>query len=367
MKIAVITDQHFGVRNCDDVFYNYQMKFYDEIFFPYLKNNNITTVFNCGDITDRRKYISYKTLNRLRLNYIYKLRDMGVTQHNIIGNHDTTYKNTNKINSMDELFSGVENFKTYSDPTEVEFDGLKMLFLPWICEDNAKQSYELIDTTDAKIVFGHLEICGFEMYRGSVMHEGSDASTFSKFDVVYSGHYHHKSSRGNIHYLGAPCEYTWSDYADDRGFHVFDTDTKTIEYIKNPFRIFHKISYDDSAFTSTEQKVNLISKFSSAVEKYNGCHVKVVVAKKTDMALFEEFVDKLYKANPADVSIVEPMYETVSYDDVNSVDILSQDTLSILTSAVDGVSLLDDDEKKDLQAFIGVLYSDALQAKIETG
>lgn len=366
MKIAIVTDQHAGVRSDADEFYHYQMRFYNEVFFPYLEENNIKTLINCGDFTDRRKYINFKTLNRFRNDYIYRLRDMGVTQHNIIGNHDTFFKNTNKVNSMQELFSNVENFHIYPEPTEVEFDGVKMVFMPWICDDNHESAMDMMANTQAKILFGHLEISGFEMYRGAFMHEGKDASLFKKFDAVYSGHYHHKSSRDNIHYLGAPCEYTWSDYADDRGFHVFDTDTLTMEYIKNPFRIFHKISYDDSKFTNPEQKSNLISKFSGAVQKYKDCHVKVLVTKKTDMVLFEEFIDKLYKVNPADVSIVEAVHEVVADED-KSMELLSQDTLSILVGAVDAVTILDDDEKKELQSFMGELYAEALQLKIETG
>lgn len=356
----------FGCRSDADEFYHYQMRFYNDIFFPYLEANNIKTLINCGDFTDRRKYINFNTLHRFRNDYIYKLRDMGVHQHNIIGNHDTFFKNSNKVNSMTELFSGVDNFHIYPDPTEVEFDGVKMLFLPWMCDDNVTESMEMIDNTTAKIVFGHLEIRNFEMYRGTPMHEGFDESLYSKFEAVYSGHYHHKSSRNNIHYLGAPCEYTWSDYADDRGFHVFDTDTCTMEYIKNPYRIFHKISYDDSTLTIPEQKVNLISKFSGAVQKYKDCHVKVLVTKKTDLILFEEFIDKLYKVNPADVSIVESVHENITEDDV-SVEILSQDTLSILTGAVDSVTILDDEEKENLRAFMNELYVEALQAKLETG
>ena len=364
MKIAVITDQHIGVRSDSDDFYEYQMRFYNDMFFPYLEEHNIKTLINCGDFTDRRKYINFRTLHRFRNEYIYRLRDMGVTQHNIIGNHDTFFKDTNTVNSMQELFSGVENFHIYPDPTDVEIGGIKLLFMPWICSGNQELAMDSIANTEAKIVFGHLEIRDFEMYRGSVMHDGISESIFSKFDAVYSGHYHHRSSRGNIHYLGAPCEYTWSDYADDRGFHVFDTDTLQMEYVRNPYRMFHKISYDDSGLTDAAQKSKLIDKFSAATQKYSGCHVKVVVAKKNDMMLFEEFVDKLYKANPADVSIIESVHEVVDATEIN-IEIMAQDTLSILSGSVDTLTILDDMERKNLKVLMGDLYTEALQARIE--
>jgi DNA repair exonuclease SbcCD nuclease subunit len=97
-----------------------------------------------------------------------------------------------------------------------------------------KTPLQLISSTDATVAFGHLEISGFAMYRGTVAHDGTDPDVFSKFDMVCTGHYHTKSNAGNIHYLGAPCEYTWSDFNDPRGFHIFDTETRELTFVQNP-------------------------------------------------------------------------------------------------------------------------------------
>lgn len=359
MKVAIITDQHMGVRNDSEDVYYCQMKFYDGIFFPYLQENKITTVINCGDFMDRRKYVNYKTLYNVRKDYISRLSSAGVTVHNIIGNHDCYHKNTNEVNSIQELFSNIENFHIYPEPTEVVIDGVKLLFMPWICQDNTQQCLDVIEKTDAKIVFGHLELMGFEMYRGQVMHEGIDSKIFSKFDAVYTGHYHHKSSKKNIHYLGAPCEYTWADYADDRGFHVFDTETLQMEYVRNPYRMFHKINYDDTKLTDEKTKRKMVEKFESICDKYKGCYVKVLVEKKNDAVLFEEFMDRLYKSNPFDITIIDGYQEFVSEEDVDT-NTMSQDTLSILTTTIDNNTILDETEKNRLRVLMGKLYHDAL-------
>ena len=46
-------------------------------------------------------------------------------------------------------------------------------------------------------------------------------------------------------------EFTWSDYGDPKGFHIFDTDTKMTK-IKNPIRMFEKVFYDDTKLTQEE-------------------------------------------------------------------------------------------------------------------
>jgi DNA repair exonuclease SbcCD nuclease subunit len=208
--------------------------------------------------------------------------------HIIIGNHDTFYKNTNSVNALEELYwlNNNERFKWYDKATEVEFDNCKILFLPWICSENKEETMQLISSTDATVAFGHLEISGFAMYRGSVAHDGQDPNDFSKFDVVCSGHFHTRSSSGNIHYLGAPCEYTWSDFNDPRGFHVFDTETRKLTFIQNPISMFKKIFYDDEDMALEE-----IMEFDT--DSYKDTIVKVVVKEKTNPYWFDCFIEKL--------------------------------------------------------------------------
>ena len=43
MKIAIITDQHFGARKNSKLFHDYFLKFYNDVFFPTLESEGITS------------------------------------------------------------------------------------------------------------------------------------------------------------------------------------------------------------------------------------------------------------------------------------------------------------------------------------
>ena len=330
MKIALITDTHFGARNDSEVFNNYFFKFYDNVFFPYLKEHNIKHCIHLGDITDRRKFINFKTLDKFRHDFVYKLGRYDVDTHVIIGNHDTYYKNTNEINSMNTLFTSFDGKYEpyiYTKATEVDFDGCKMLFLPWICDDNRDETMQMIKDTDAQIVMGHLEVKGFTMYKGFTNFDhGLDRQTFDKIDCVYTGHFHHKSTQGNITYLGNPYQITWSDYGDKRGFHIFDTETREIEFIENPYSIFAKLNYDDREKNYEDFDVS----------EYKDKHVKVVVLNKINNVQFDKLIDKLYAVGVAELTIIEDFtdFDATFVDDKN---LKLDDTLSLLHTYVDEV------------------------------
>ena len=351
MKIALITDTHWGARGDSLTFLRFFKKFYNNVFFPYLEEHNIKTCIHLGDVVDRRKFINFKILNDLRVNFIDRLWKMGVDTHIIIGNHDTFHKNTNDINSVEEIFTTAEGLVEpwmYSSPKEVDFDGLGIVMMPWINEDNYGECMKMIQNTQCQILMGHLEIQGFEQYFGSWNNIGLEARIFNKFDMVMSGHFHHKSDNGTVFYLGNPYEITWSDYKDPRGFHIFDTETRKLEFIHNPYRMFHKVFYDDSEET-----------FESLTEKdysvYEDTYVKLVVEKKTNPFRFDTVMDKLYSVNVADLVVVENFTDF----DIGDDEIIdeAQDTLTILSKYVDTLNV---ENKKELDDLMRSLYTEAL-------
>ena len=355
MKIAKITDIHFGVRGDNQTFYEHFKRFYHELFFPYLDEHKIDTVFMLGDTFDRRKYTNHVTLDFAKKVYFDELARRNIEVHMIIGNHDTAYKNTNKVNSPELFLSEYNNITMYSSPKTIELsDGSQLAMLPWICPDNFEECMQFIEDIPAQILFGHLELAGFEMYRGAVIDHGFDYQLFKKFEQVYSGHYHHRSTKGNITYLGAPYEMNWHDYNDPRGFHIFDTQTRESTHIQNPFTLFHKIRYNDKDRSMTEV---LDFDFS----KVKGGYIKVIVEEKSQPYWFDLFIEKLQQAEPHDVQIVESsllLEDTTSDQLVNE----AEDTLTIINKYLS--QNLSSDTQEDtaisLEKLMSELYTEAL-------
>lgn len=345
MRIVLITDTHWGIRGDSEFFHDASKKFLDETFFPYLKEHKIDTVIHGGDLVDRRKYINFNTLKRLKEDFLNPLSQLCPNIHIIIGNHDTYFKNTNSVNSVRELVDKRYNIKYYESTEEVLFDGLKILFVPWICSENREETFAKIRETDAQICIGHLELAGFQMYKGNVSHHGDDPTIFNKFDLVFSGHFHHRSNDGHIFYLGTHGEFTWADYNDPRGFHCFDTETRELTFIENPYKIFNKLVYDDLN--------NEIDDNSNCANKI----IKIVVKNKNDVYLFDKYVEAVEKQNPIELQIVEDTYMELITDEHVVDEAMS--TVDIFKSYIES-SNIPSDIKTDVEKKIIQIYQESL-------
>ena len=344
MKIAIITDQHFGARKNSKLFHDYFLEFYNNVFFPTLEEYGITTVVDMGDTFDSRKGIDFSALSWAKNNYYDRLQEMGVKVHTIVGNHTAYYKNTNNVNAVDLLLREYDNVTVYSQPTEVMLGQLPTLFIPWINQENEKNTFKLIENTSCKCAMGHLELQGFRVNSQIIMEHGLESKLFEKFTRVYSGHYHTRSTNGTVYYLGNPYEMFWNDVKDSRGFHIFDTETLEHTPINNPYRMFYNIYYEDTNYQTFDTR------------EYENKIVKVIVRKKTDIKKFEKFIDKLYSSGIAELKIVEN-FQIQESEDFEAFE--SEDTLSILNRYIEEAEINLD--KSIIQKMIYEIYQEACE------
>lgn len=355
MKIAVITDTHFGVRNDSSAFLDNAEKFLTNVFFPKLKELGITHILHLGDLFDRRKYINFVTLQRARQFFLDKLKEFELELILALGNHCVYYKDTNSVSSPDLLLREYDNITVYDVATEVVVGNLTILLVPWITDDNREQSITVIRNSRARVCMGHLELNGFEMNRGSVMDHGMDSDLFEGFEVVASGHFHHPSQRGPIRYLGAMAQYDWGDNEDPRGFHIFDTETLEFEHVANPYEMFHKIAYDD-----TDQPDGWHHASLKIPEWIKGTYVKVVVHAKTDPIFFDKFISAIEDVGVVDLQI-EEHYINVQIDKTLELAAQSEDTKDIINDYIDYSDIQVD--RSALKRVMNEIYREAIMSK----
>lgn len=340
MKIAILNDTHFGARNDSAVFLNYFFEFFENIFFPYIEENKIDTVLHLGDLMDRRKYVNFNTLTQVKSRFFDRLESMDVNLHMLLGNHDTFYRNTNEVNSPKQLFSHYKCFNLYEDCKVLNFDDLCVGMVPWICPQNKNSVLDFIQNCACPILCGHFELNNYEVLRGVKFSGGMEDAFLSRFETVLSGHFHNKSSNNNVQYLGTQYEITFSDMNDTKGFHVLDTETREIEFIENPDRMFYSVNPNDS-----------ILDYSKFANKY----VKLIVTSDCVRKVVDEKITNIEHQNPYDFTIIEDI--SMDNRDADPVD-LSKDTLTIINEEIDNLEL--DINSSVLKKLANEIYLEAL-------
>ena len=348
MKAVILNDSHFGYKGDSSIVLNYFLSFFTNQLFPYMKENNIKTLFHLGDLFDRRKYINFKTLNRVREEFFEPLKEMGIRCHIICGNHDTFYRNTNSVNSLEELAGHYSNWTVYSEPTEINLSDCCVALVPWINPENEEASAKFINECSCSLLLGHLELYGFQSIRGVSVEQGYDPKHFNKFEFVLTGHYHIKSSRNHIHYLGTQYEMAYSDAKEEKGFHVFDFKNRTLDFVHNKEKLFYTIDYDEES----PKKLNY--------EDFKDKYVKIFIKKKTRQNQFEKYVDKFYEAGIAELQIHE---EVSANPELVAVDI-HKDTLQLLHEELDTITE-SNVNKNMLAEIINSAYNSAISKEEE--
>jgi len=344
-KFVILGDTHFGARNDSRKFHDYFEKFYKNTFFPYLEEHGITEIIQLGDLFDRRKFINFNTLSEVKRYFFDEIQRKNIRFTTLLGNHDIFWKESLSVSSSG-LILGEYNFTLIDKPVIIDIDGTKIDLIPWICKENEEDVFKYIDESKSDLCFGHFEIAGFPMYRGHTASDGLSHDMFAKYELVCSGHYHTRSKQENITYVGTPAEMTWQDYNDPRGFSVFDTETRELSFIQNPYTIHEKLVYDD-----LDKEVIDISEID-LTDKY----VKIVVVNKTDLYKFDLFMNNIYQRGAYDIKIIEDFSEFENGE--ISTEINLEDTLSILSNYVDSVNTTEN--KEEIKTVLKELYLEAI-------
>lgn len=302
MNIAIFTDTHFGCRNSSIHFEEAMYRFIEKQLIPHCKKNGIKHVMHLGDFCDNRSHISLRILHNLLDKFVPLFVDNEITLHIVPGNHDIFFRHLNDVHST-KILSTSDFIKVYEEPTKICFKDSEgecdILMVPWINRNNEEAYTKAMAESNASICAGHFEINGAKMYKTSTAEHGMEPVELKHFDLVLSGHFHHRNKYGNIQYIGAAGYYNWQDYADYRGFAVLDTNTKQLEFIENKYCLFQRFEYDDK-----ENNYNDLD-----LEFLDNQIVQLVVKRKEDLVQFDNLVENIKKRPTISFKVID---ETLS-------------------------------------------------------
>lgn len=289
MKFCIVSDLHIGIKKSSDVYLKSVSDFFYSQLFPYLQKNAIKNVIVLGDVFDTREAVNVKAMN-----FVYKLFSMPFNFIILVGNHDLYHKNSSELTSL-KILSKFNNVKLVIKPEEI----FGMTFVPWIIDEEEFKVY--IDSVKTKICFGHFDIDTFSYTGNAIQSHSMSPDLFSKFDKVFSGHFHTRTSKiinnTEITYVGCPYELTRSDIGNQKGFHIFDSDTTNYEFIENTVSPKHiQIKYpadvDNDILTN-----NFIDIFVDEKDLSNDDAIKSYLKKFNDDSCLQPPTVKIIKAD----------------------------------------------------------------------
>jgi len=205
-KAAIFTDLHLGYKSNSAQFLadceNYMTWFIDLV-----KSENCDTVLFLGDFHDTRNSLNINTME-VSLRSLERLNDLGLRVIFIPGNHDLYHKDRRTITSVRYIqkfknIELIENQHTEGDVT----------FVPWLIGEEYKSMRKI----KSKYVMGHFELPSFLMNAKVEMpdHGGLKADDLRGVDTVFTGHFHKRQIKNNVHYIGNAFPHNYADAWDD--------------------------------------------------------------------------------------------------------------------------------------------------------
>lgn len=346
MKLAVLGDIHFCCRNGNEHIQNNIGKFIDDVLLPELKKRNIKNIIQTGDLYDNRKSNSNIGVNYSKEKFFDVLEEEGIHFDTLIGNHDMMYLHDTTKNTPALYLVEYDNVRIFDKPTTVNYNGFNIDFIPWVCDTNKDDILKFIKNTKSKICIGHFEINGFEMSKGHMCENGLGRELFDAYETVLSGHFHGKSKSGNILYVGSPTQTTYGEIDDIKGFHIFDTEDMSIEFIENPHNLYQKVIYNDDY----DKKY---------VPNVSGKYVRILLPQEYDDKKYRDYLDLLQNSSPIEIKATESKSAIVGSDislaDIENASFSMVDFITDYT-----VNNNEDLDKSDIFEIISEIYTKAI-------
>ena len=221
-KVACFTDIHFGLKSNSSI-HNQDCEDFVDWYIAKAKEEGCDTGIFLGDWHHNRNSLNITTMD-------YSLRaleKLGQAFDNFFffpGNHDLYYKDKRDIHSV-EFGKYIPGITVVHHPMT---EG-NVTLCPWLVGDEWKQ----IGKKKADYIFGHFELPHFYMNAMVQMpdHGEIQLDAFDGYKMGFSGHFHKRQSKGNMHYIGNAFPHNYADaWDDDRGMMILEWGKEPVYY-----------------------------------------------------------------------------------------------------------------------------------------
>ena len=227
-RTVVFSDIHFGLRH-NSAEHNQDCLDFIDWLIDEAKTRGAETCLMLGDWHHHRSNINILTLD-YTMQALRKLNAAFNKTYIMVGNHDLFYREKRDIHSM--IVGSEFNNIILIDKPVIEGN---VALIPWLVEEEWMQ----VSKMQSKYTFGHLELPGFKMNAMVEMpdHGTLNSSHFKNQELVFSGHFHKRQTKGRISYIGNPFGHNYSDVWDfERGamYMEWDKDPEFLDYTNGP-------------------------------------------------------------------------------------------------------------------------------------
>lgn len=297
MSIALISDTHFGINSFNRIKLDHALKYFEEIFFPYLIKNKITEVIHAGDMVHNRNFMDLLVMDKIKERFFQWFDDNCVTLYALVGNHDSFFKSKIETNFQKTNLKEFKYVITIDSPTIINFGSLNIGFVPWIASTTQDIPFK---PEEIDILAGHFEINGVLMHGNSYSSSGTDVTRFADFKQVLSGHFHATSEKKNIKYIGTQYQMDWRDYNNKKGFWVLKDDL-TFRFVENTFSPkFYKLYYLEKNDGQIVLKIGGLNQrhltnvtYDEVIEIVKTNYVKFIIKKYDNHELLSRYYEQI--------------------------------------------------------------------------
>jgi hypothetical protein len=216
-KALYFTDVHFGRSGNNPQALLDNIEFLDWAV-DLARTRGCETFIFGGDWHDNRHSIHVSTMHA-SLDGLQKINDGFERSYFIPGNHDLFYRDRRDVSSI-EFARHLPNINILRNPKTIG----GVTFLPWLVGDEMRTLKSSLKKS--RYCFAHLEVPGFLMNAKVEMPDSPHAvqpDAFASQDLVFTGHFHMRQTKGNIVYTGNTMPFNFSDnWDDERGVMILE-------------------------------------------------------------------------------------------------------------------------------------------------